>query len=218
MKTFARMLIVNIVVLIVLIGAGFTGYYFYNQSANYIKTDNAQIDGQMITVAAPMNGKLTDWNGEVGKAYDTNDTLGTIEGASDTGGKMKMDIKLPKQATIVKQDAVKDSFVAAGTPLAQAYNMDNLWVTANIDENAINDVEKGQKVDIYVDAYPNQTLEGKIDQIGLTTAGTFSVMPSSNSNGNYTKVKQVIPVKISINDYKGVNLKPGMNVTVKIHK
>ncbi|MGV3489141.1 MAG: HlyD family secretion protein [Tuberibacillus sp.] len=220
MKSFQRMLILNIIVLIILVGAGFLGYYYYNQSANYIKTDNAAVDGQMITIAAPTSGKLTDWTGEVGKTYDSGESVGTLVGAPEAGSKtpVRTSITFPQKATIVKQSAVPDSFVAAGTPLAQAFNMDNLWITANVDETDINDVEEGQDVDIYVDAYPNMTLEGKVEKIGLTTASTFSLLPSSNSSGNYTKVTQVVPVKISIDDYKGLELKPGLNVTVKIHK
>lgn len=57
-----------------------------------------------------------------------------------------------------------------------------------------------------------------MENIGLTTAGTFSLLPSNNSTGNYLKVTQVIPIRISIESYKGLELVPGMNVTVWIHK
>ena len=70
---------------------------------------------------------------------------------------------------------------------------------------------------MYVDAYPDTTLTGKVEQVGLTTANTFSMLPSSNATANYTKVTQVVPVKISL-DSKSVNIVPGMNVTVRIHK
>ncbi len=49
-------------------------------------------------------------------------------------------------------------------------------------------------------------------------AGVFSLFPQSNSSGTFQKVTQVIPVKVSIDDLQGLNLVPGMNVTVKIHK
>jgi multidrug resistance efflux pump len=220
MKSFGRMLLVNIIILVILVGGGFLAYYYYNQSVNYIKTDNASVDGQMITIVAPTSGKLTDWTGKVGQTFNNGDVLGTITGAPAPGTKVPTttDITMPQKATIVKQSAVKDAFVAAGMPLAQAFNMDKLWVTANISETDITDVEVGQDVDVYVDAYPNDSLEGKVEQIGLTTASTFSLLPSSNSSGNYTKVTQVVPVKIAIDDYKGMALKPGLNVSVRIHK
>jgi len=58
----------------------------------------------------------------------------------------------------------------------------------------------------------------KLQSIGLATAGTFSLLPSDNASGNYTKEVQVIPVKVSIENYGGLDLVPGMNVTVRIHK
>ncbi|CEX88078.1 Uncharacterised protein [Streptococcus pneumoniae] len=77
MNQFRRMVIINIITLIVLVGGGIGGYYYYNQTENYLKTDNAKIDGKVIPVASPVAGKLTDWKAEVGKNYNENDKLGT---------------------------------------------------------------------------------------------------------------------------------------------
>lgn len=48
MNQFRRMVIINIITLIVLVGGGIGGYYYYNQTENYLKTDNAKIDGKVI--------------------------------------------------------------------------------------------------------------------------------------------------------------------------
>lgn len=228
MNSFRRLLAINIIVLLVLVGGGFTGWYFLSQADKYLSTDNAKVDGQPITIAAVSSGQLTEWNGELGKSFNSGDKIGTIQTpaapaagaavpAAATGGK-GVDITLPSNATIVQQNAVKNSFVAAGTPLAHAYDLDHLWVTANIKETDINDIKVGQQADVYVDAFNGTTLTGKVDKIGLATANTFSLLPSSNASGNYTKVTQVIPVTIHLDGYKGLSLMPGMNVTVRIHK
>lgn len=211
-----RMILINVILLVILVGGGFTGYYFYNKSVTYLSTDNAQIAGQQVTIAAPANGTLTDWDGKTGDAFNKDEKIGTVQMMGDKGP-VNVDVKAPKDGTIVQSNAVKDTMVAAGTPLAITYDLNHLWVTANIEETEIDDVELGQEVDIYVDAYPNTTLSGKVQEIGLATAGTFSLLPSNNSSGNYTKETQVIPVKISIDNY-GEELVPGMNVTVRIHK
>ncbi|MGC4376883.1 efflux RND transporter periplasmic adaptor subunit [Fictibacillus sp. Mic-4] len=217
-----RMILLNVILLLILVGGGFAAYYYYTNSVNYLKTDNAQITGQQVTIAATANGQLTDWKGDVGEKFKKGDEIGTIHpaGAAVPGAPAPKTIKIkaPADGTVVQKSAVKDSFVAAGTPLAQMYDLENLWVTANIEETSINDVKKGQDVDVYVDAYPGSTLTGTVDQIGYATAGTFSLMPSSNTSGNYTKVTQVIPVKIKLDNYKGLDIVPGMNVTVRIHK
>ncbi|WP_018132323.1 HlyD family secretion protein [Effusibacillus pohliae] len=224
MNNFRRLLAVNIIILVLLVGGGFAGWYFLNQSATYLTTDNAKIDGQPITIAATAAGQLVDWNGEVGKTYQAGERVGTIQvaggapTAAAAAGPVRTDITFPMSATIVEQTAVKNSFVTPGTPLAHAFDLDHLWVTANIKETDINDVKVGQDVDVYVDAYLGTTLKGKVNRIGLATANTFSLLPSSNNTANYTKVTQVIPVTITFDGYKGLKLMPGMNVTVRIHK
>jgi multidrug resistance efflux pump len=213
-----RLLILNIIILLVLVGGGFGGYAYYYKTVNYISTDNAQVSGQQVTVAATATGKLTDWKGAVGNHFSKDSSVGTITTTDATGNPVKMDVTVPTDGTVVQSNAVQESFVAAGTPLAQVYDLNHLWVTANIEETKIDQVAVGQDVDIYVDAFPNSTLKGKVEQIGLATSGTFSLLPSSNTSGNYTKVTQVVPVKVSVDDNKGVAIVPGMNVTVRIHK
>jgi multidrug resistance efflux pump len=215
-----RLLILNIIILIILVGGGFAAYSYYNNKVNYLSTDNAQISGQQVTIYAIANGRLTDWKGKVGDRFSKDDQIGAIlaAGATPTASPIDVPITLPANGTVVQTNAVKDSFVAAGTPLAQVFDLDNLWVTANIEETSIDQIEVNQDVDIFVDAFPNTTLKGRIEKIGLATSGTFSLLPSSNSTGNYTKVTQVIPVRISIDDQKGLQIVPGMNVTVRIHK
>ncbi|MGG3692906.1 efflux RND transporter periplasmic adaptor subunit [Heyndrickxia ginsengihumi] len=213
-----KMILINIIILIVLVGGGFTGYYFYNRSVSYISTDNAKIDGQQVSIASPAAGKLVDWKGQEGKRFDKNDTIGTVEVTTDKGTTTKVNIKAPADVTVVKNSAVKNTYIAAGSPLAQSYDLKGLWVTANVDETDIDDVKVDQDVDVYVDAYPNSKLTGKVESIGQATASTFSLLPSDNSSGNYTKETQVIPVKVSLDNYGGLDLVPGMNVTVRIHK
>ncbi|GLV14825.1 multidrug resistance protein A [Alicyclobacillus hesperidum] len=211
-----RMVALQVVILLVLVIAGFVGYYFYNQSSTYIKTDDAQVSGQQIVIAAPAAGQLTAWNGSVGSTFSSGSTVGTL--AVPTGkGEVNMNIPDPSSSTIVDNLAVKNEYVSAGEPLAYAYNLNDLYVIANIKETDIRHVEVGQNVDVYVDAYPGTTYNGVVKQIDYTTAATLSPLPSSNTNADYTKVTQVIPVEIQLqSDTQG--LAPGMNVRVRIHR
>lgn len=214
------MIILNVIILLILVGGGFAVYSYYNNAVNYLSTDNAQIAGQQVSIVAPAAGKLTDWNVQVGNTFSKDQKLGTVTAASadPEAAPTKVSVTIPTDGTVVQTSAVKDSFVAAGTPLATAYDLGHLYVTANIEETKIDDISPDQEVDIYVDAFPNTPLKGKVDTIGLATAGTFSLLPTSNTSGNYTKVTQLVPVKITIDDAKGLSIVPGMNVTVRIHK
>ena len=108
--------------------------------------------------------------------------------------------------------------MTAGTQLAIAYDFSKVYVTARVDDNDIDPIHAGQRVDFTVDAYPGNDFHGTVREIQGGAAAVFSLFPQSNSSGTFQKVTQVIPVKISIDDLQGLNLVPGMNVTVKIHK
>jgi multidrug resistance efflux pump len=209
----SRIVLINVIVLVLLVaGGGFVANY-YLQSVNYISTSNSRIDGQAITISAPEAGVLSEWNGTVGQTYSSGQTVGMIRTVE-----RRVEASAPAAGTIVQQNAVVNSVVGAGTPLARLYDLNNLWVTANIEETKIRDVKLNQVVDIDVDAYPGSSMTGKVAQIGLATAGTFSLLPVSNSTANYTKVTQVIPVTIAIDNYRGLGLVPGMNAHIRIHK
>ncbi|CAM3933115.1 HlyD family efflux transporter periplasmic adaptor subunit [Alicyclobacillus pomorum] len=212
-----RLLVLNLVIILLIVVAGFVGYYFYNQSTLYLETDNAQVTGQQVTIAAPATGKLVQWKGSTGTQFKSGDTVGIVE-VQQAGKTIDVPVTMPSNGTVVQNSAVQNEFVAAGTPLAYAYDMNHLWVTANIKETQINDVKVGQDVDVYVDADPGVTIKGNVSSIGLTTASTFSLLPTSNTSANYTKVTQVIPVTISIQGYEGTGLVPGESATVRIHK
>jgi multidrug resistance efflux pump len=213
MKSATRMVILNVVLLVILVGGAVAGYYFYNRSINYLSTDNAHIDGQQVVIGSAVAGRLSTWTGDVGKKFAAGDRVGTVSTANGA-----VDITMPQPGTIVQQSVVVNTLVPVGIPLAYAYDLDRLWVTANIRETDVNAVKVGQVVDVYVDAFAGTTLSGKVDRVGLATAGLFSLMPTSNATGNYTKVTQVIPLVITLDGYRGLGLVPGMSATVRIHK
>ena len=233
MNNSRRIILINTIVLLFLIGSGFAAYFYYNQSYHYITTDNARIDGQLITINALATGKILDWKVNIGSKLSAGQSLGTIQlvggspvpvttttspsPSSTPSTATTVDITTPANGTIVQQNVIPNSFVPVGTTLALAYNMDDLWVSANINETDISNVQLNQAVDVNIDAYPGTTLTGKITQIGFTTASQFSLLPQQNTTANFTKVTQVIPVIITLDGYKGLNLIPGMSVTAQIH-
>lgn len=212
-----RLLIVNIVIIFIVIIAGFVGYYFYNQSTLYIKTDNAQVTGQQIVIGAPATGKLVNWKGDEGKTFSAGDTIGDIQ-VTQGNTTVTIPVTMPQDGTIALNNAVNNEIVAAGTPLAYAYDMNNLWVQANIKETQINDIKVGQDVDIWVDAEPGVTIKGTVASIGQATAATFSLLPQQTTTADYTKVTQVIPVKITLQNAQGIGLVPGESATVRVHR
>jgi membrane fusion protein (multidrug efflux system) len=100
----------------------------------------------------------------------------------------------------------------------------NLWVVAYLEETKISSIHNGQNVKFTIDAFPGLRFNGKVFLVGSSTASVFSLIPANNASGNFTKVTQRIPVRISIDnadnnkDLTSLNILSGMSVVVKIIK
>lgn len=100
----------------------------------------------------------------------------------------------------------------------------NLWVVAFLEETKISEIHSGQNVKLTIDAFPGVRFNGKVFLVGSSTASVFSLIPANNASGNFTKVTQRIPVRISIEsadnnkDISSFNILSGMSVLVKIIK
>lgn len=108
-------------------------------------------------------------------------------------------------------------FVNAGTQLT-ALVPQTMWVVANLKETQMADVRLGQPVTFTVDALNHARLRGHVEQIAPATGSEFSVIAPDNATGNFVKIEQRIPVRISIdpNQPLAQRLRPGMSVVPTI--
>jgi membrane fusion protein (multidrug efflux system) len=99
-----------------------------------------------------------------------------------------------------------------------------LWVVAFLEETKISSISIGRSVRFHIDAFPGVGFSGKVFLVGSNTASVFSLIPANNASGNFTKVTQRIPVRISIDtadngkELSSFNILSGMSVVVKITK
>lgn len=212
-----KMVLINIVTIVVLVIIGVVGFHFYNQATGFVSTDNAKVDGEQIKISAPASGEIKSFDVKNNEKLNKGDKVAEIAAKGEDGQSQNMDVKMPQDGTIVKTDGMEGSMAQAGTPIAYAYNLDDSYITGNVDEKDIADVEEGKDVNVKLDG-EDAELKGKVEEVGKATASSFSMMPSSNTDGNYTKVSQVVPVKISLDSKPSKNVVPGMNAEVKIHK
>ena len=124
-------------------------------------------------------------------------------------------IKAPIDGSLVKLAALKGQYVSSGTSLFTIVNPERIWVVANISEKKIGVIQPGNEVNVAVDAYPDAVFKGQVEEISGATKSTFSILSTDNTAGNYTKVVQWLPVKISVIQQDD-KLKPGMSVAVTI--
>jgi membrane fusion protein (multidrug efflux system) len=127
-------------------------------------------------------------------------------------------ITAPIDGVVSKKSVNVGDTVAVGQPLMAIADQAHLWVVANLKETQIQNVRVGQPVAIHVDAYPHQTFSGRVESLSPATGATFALIPPDNASGNFTKVVQRVPVRISIDassDPQHV-LRQGLSVEVSI--
>ena len=196
-----------LIALAVIIGGCAAGYAIY--SSNFIKTDNAKVTAKMYTIYPASPGSLLEWNVRNGDYVDKDEVLGRTQGLPY--------ISSPIKGTVVQDNVNKDQVVAATTQLAIIADTDNMYIGVNISEIKISKISIGQRVKVKIDAFPRETFEGTVTEIGSTTQTYFSSATSFTTSGTYTKVTQNIPVKVEIQNPDNLPLVFGMNATVTFY-
>ena len=107
--------------------------------------------------------------------------------------------------------------VQPGQELMKVIPLDDIWVTANFKETQLRRMRAGQPVDIKADS-SGRKYKGHVDSIAGASGARFSLLPPENATGNYVKVVQRIPVKITFEpgETKDHVLRPGMSVEPKV--
>ena len=124
-------------------------------------------------------------------------------------------IRSPVDGVIDKTFVKVGEYVTPGQRLALAHNPAKIWIEANIKETQIRMLKPGQTVEVDVDAYPGISFTGRVMSVGNATTSEFTLLPSPNPSGNFTKITQRLPVRIAIQQ-KDDLLRPGMMVEVNI--
>lgn len=126
-------------------------------------------------------------------------------------------IYAPEDGTVTRKSVEPGNFVQVGQAL-MAIVTDRLWVVANFKETQLTHMKPGQPVDLKIDAYPQYKLKGRINSIQTGTGARFSLLPAENATGNYVKVIQRTPVKITFEDPlpTDIRLGPGMSVEPRV--
>ncbi len=213
-----KKLVLSILVVLLLISGGTLGYYYWYEGRYYIKSDDARITADQYKVMPQISAKLTHLDVEEGDTLTRNQPIAE----QDVSGLppeniSKSILRAPIDGTILKLYSRTGEIASPAAPVAIMADMNNLYVSTNIEETDINRVKLGELVDITLDADNNQTIQGKVRRIGQASNSVFSAIPALNTSGNFNKVTQRIPVEIALNVPKGLQLIPGTNVEVKIH-
>jgi len=128
-------------------------------------------------------------------------------------------IRAPVDGVIGNRAVQTGDFVQTGQRLASLVPLDDVYVDANFKETQLARLRPGQTVAITVDALPDQAIEGTISSLAPASGAVFSLLPPDNATGNFTKIVQRLPVRVSVPADVATQqlLRPGMSVVVSVN-
>jgi membrane fusion protein (multidrug efflux system) len=211
----------------------------YVQAVNTAKATSAAVEAARASVAASATqvtqsrARLTQAEAEVsaaqtgrhqvsGERSRAHAAKAMVEQARAAVQQAKLNlgyarITAPVDGIIARRSVQIGQYIAPGQELMSVVQIDNVWVTANFKETQLKTMRPGQPVVIHVDTY-NRDYRGHVLNIAGGSGAVFSLLPPENAPGNYVKVVQRIPVKITFDQGQDPNrlLRPGMSVEPKV--
>lgn len=126
----------------------------------------------------------------------------------------------PADGFIGERNLSIGELINANQTIATMVLSEKLWISANFKETQIEKIKQGQGVTITIDALDGKEFKGKVMGFSPATGAKFSMVEPDNSTGNFVKITQRIPVKIEfeVSSKELQDVRPGMNVTVKVKK
>jgi multidrug resistance efflux pump len=217
-RSMKRKVVLIIILVAMVVGGGAIGGMFWYQGQQYVTTEDARLAGDIYKVMPRVTGKVLSMQVNEGDHVLADQILGQQDSNNLSISMLdQATLRSPIEGTVIKSLIKPGEVASPGQTVAMIVDQSRLYVSANIEETEIHRIKLGQKVDIKVDTFSGLTLTGTVKEISKATASSFSLLPASNTSGNFTKVTQRIPLKISIDDQQGFDLSPGMSTVIKIH-
>lgn len=163
---------------------------------------------------------LSQLGGEVDKPVEQNAMYLQAKSAVDKAQKDLDDtvVRAPFDGVVTNVDHVQvGSYLQASQTAFNLVDMHDAWVEANPKETELTYIHPGQEVSITIDAYPGVEWHGKVQSISPASGSSFALLPAQNTSGNWVKVVQRIPMRVSVTDTDGKPpLRVGMSAIVDI--
>ncbi|MGP1614120.1 MAG: efflux RND transporter periplasmic adaptor subunit [Pollutimonas bauzanensis] len=125
----------------------------------------------------------------------------------------------PVAGMIAQRSVQVGQHVAPGTPLMTIIPLQHVWVEANFKEAQVRHMKPGQNVKLTADLYGGDiTYHGKVEGIAAGTGGAFALLPAQNASGNWIKVVQRVPVRITLDPKELADhpLRVGLSMDVEV--
>jgi membrane fusion protein (multidrug efflux system) len=128
------------------------------------------------------------------------------------------ELRAPVDGTIGNRRARVGTYANGGSQMLVVVPAHGLWVDANFKEDQLARMHVGQEVDVRADVLPDRVFRAHVTSLAPATGAQFSVLPPENATGNFTKIVQRVPVRVTLDGSDGDLgvLRPGLSVTARI--
>ena len=131
----------------------------------------------------------------------------------------RAELPAPLDGVVAKRSVQIGQRVAAGAPLMTVVALDKLWVDANFKEGQLKNLRIGQPATLRADVYGQKTVfHGRVSGLGAGTGAAFALLPAQNATGNWIKVVQRVPVRITLDpkELAAHPLRVGLSMDVEV--
>ncbi len=206
-RKISKPMVIAAVIVIFLAGLGLAGYFIYEGNF-YYQTDNAKVDTTIYQLTATARGQLIKMD-----AYQSEKvTAGQVLARVDNGPY----ITSPIDGTVIAVKMQQGDYANTSDVVMVVAKTSDMYITANVEETDILKIHVGQSVSVSLDAF-GRDFNGYVEDVDtITSTKLTSSATSFTTSGTYTKVTQLIPVKIKLVDNVDLAAIIGTNATVKI--
>ncbi len=205
-RRISRSTLIVAAIVIVVAGLGIAGYFVY-EGIFYYQTDNAKVDTTIYQLAPNSSGELEALYVSTGKEVNAGQVLVRVNGSF---------IRSPIDGTVIDVNMEVGDYASPSDVIVVVAKTSDIYITANVEETNILKIHTGQSVIVSLDAY-GRSFDGYVEEVNtVTSAKLTGAVTSFTTSGTYTKVTQLIPVKIKLLDAIDLAGIIGTNATVKI--
>jgi multidrug resistance efflux pump len=206
-RKISKTMVIAAVIGILLAGLGIIGYFIY-EGSYYYQTDNAKVDTVIYQLTAGASGQLVRMYVSPGDEVKAGQVLAQV----DKGPY----VRSPVDGTVTDVKMQKGDYVIASDVILVVAKTSDMYITANVEETNILKIQMGQSVSVSLDAY-GRSFDGYVEDVNTVTSTKLTGSATSfTTSGTYTKVTQLIPIRIKLPDNVDLTDIIGTNATVKI--
>jgi len=202
-----KTMVIAAAIVTLLAGLGIAGYFIY-QGSFYYQTDNAKVDAIIYQLTAGANGQLIKMEVFQGDQVKAGQVLAQVEKGPY--------VRSPVDGTVTDVKMQKGDYATASDVILVVAKTSDMYITANVEETNILKIQNGQSVSVSLDAY-GSSFDGYVAGVNTVTSTKLTGSASSfTTSGTYTKVTQLIPIKIKLVGNVDLADIIGTNATVKV--